>query len=318
MLHEMIVARADLLKELRAFFDARGFYETQPPCLSADCVVDAYIDSITIPARAMSLPIDRGREQFFLQSSAESAMKRMLVDGAPSIYSIGPVFRAGEIGPIHNLEFIMLEWYHLNSKIDDEIELVRQLACAMLGQSHCGVITYADAFLKYAGFHPLQIPLLDLERQVTKIDGELAASIRDDRDAMLDVLMSELIQPRLGTDSPVVLRDYPATQAALARVLPDDPRFAARFELYYRGVELANGYEELLDAEELVRRGEDNNTKRIESGRNALNVETGLVRAMRRGMPPCAGVALGVDRLLMLRRNASRLDQVMPLTIDRA
>ncbi len=317
-MREMVVARARLLRELREFFDAREFFETQPPCLSADCVVDAYIDSISIDASALRLPAVVGRERFYLQSSPESAMKRMLVDGAPSIYSIGPVFRAGEAGRIHNPEFIMLEWYQLGSNVDLEIELVQSLACQTLRVERCDTITYRDAFVEHLGLHPLDVSLDELHGEVAKMDAELARSIRTDRDAMLDVLIEEVVQPRLGTEYPVVLRDYPATQAALARTLPHDPRFAARFELYYRGVELANGYEELLDAEELVRRGRANNERRVQSGLRPMEVETQLVRAMRRGMPACAGVALGVDRLLMLRMEVSSLEQVVPLPIDRA
>ncbi len=317
-LYEMVTARASLLHEVRAFFDSRDFFEVQPPCLSGDCVVDAYIDSISIDARKMGLPSSPGRERFFLQSSPESAMKRMLVEGAPSIYSIGPVFRAGEAGRIHNVEFIMLEWYHRDRDVDEEIELVRHFIRKMLDVSRCDTIAYADAFVTHLGIHPLDVSLDDLHAIVAKVDRSLADSIRTDRDAMLDVLISEFIQPELGVEYPVVLRDYPATQAALARVLPHDPRFAARFELYFHGIELANGYEELLDADELVRRGHENNQRRKECGLPELKVETSLVQAMRRGMPPCSGVALGLDRLLMLRMGATSLADVMPFPVDLA
>jgi elongation factor P--(R)-beta-lysine ligase len=312
----MVKARASLLREIRTFFDSRGFYEVQPPCLSADCVVDAYIDSLSISAVQMRLPSLPGRETFFLQSSPESAMKRMLVDGAPSIYSIGPVYRAGEVGQLHNPEFTMLEWYHRDSDVESEIALVQQFVCEMLHMDQCDTITYANAFMTYLGFHPLDVSLDDLYTTVATVDKSLAEAIRLDRDSMLDVLISEFVQPKLGTENPVVLRDYPATQAALARVLPSDVRFAARFELYYHGVELANGYEELLDAEELIRRGHENNHKRRQCGLPELTVETSLVKAMRRGMPRCAGVAMGLDRLLMLRMGATSLAEVIPLPID--
>ncbi len=314
----MVIARAKLLKLVRQFFDNREFYEVQPPCLSADCVVDAYIDPIVIEAQRLQLPSPIGRERFFLQSSPESAMKRMLVAGAPSIYSIGPVFRAGEHGPLHNLEFTMLEWYHLQADVETEIELLRAFACEMLGASECDSIRYADAFCQHLGVHPLDASLDELFDCAAEIDEHLAESMRGDRDAMLDFLLSEKIQPKLGLDRPLVLRDYPASQAALANVASDDARFAARFELYYQGTELANGYEELLDAEELVRRAHENNTRRIQSGRVALPVETSLVRAMRQGLPACSGVALGLDRLLMLRVGASTLAEVLPLTIESA
>lgn len=317
-LYEMVIARASLLREIRAFFDSRDFYEVQPPCLSRDCVVDAYIDSISIDARQMGLPSLPGCERFFLQSSPESAMKRMLIDGAPSIYSMGPVFRAGEAGQLHNVEFTMLEWYHRDRDVDEEIELVQTFICEMLDVRQCDTTTYADAFLTHLGVHPLDVSLDDLHALVANVDQSLADSIRTDRDAMLDVLISDSIQPKLGVDSPVVLRDYPATQAALARVLPSDERFAARFELYFQGIELANGYEELLDAEELVRRGHENNVRRQGCGLPELKVETSLVQAMRRGMPPCSGVALGLDRLLMLRMGETSLADVIPFPVDSA
>ena len=168
-LYEMVTARASLLQEIRAFFDSRDFYEVQPPCLSGDCVVDAYIDSISIDTRQMGLPSLPGRERFFLQSSPESAMKRMLVDGAPSIYSIGPVFRAGEAGRIHNVEFIMLEWYHRDRGVDEEIELVQHFICEMLDASRCDTISYADAFVTHLGIHPLDVSLDDLHAIAAKV-----------------------------------------------------------------------------------------------------------------------------------------------------
>ena len=313
---EMIKARAELLKLLRQFFDDRGFFEVQPPCLASDCVVDAYIDPIIVDSRELGLPLEPDRMRFYLQSSPEAAMKRMLAEGAPSIYSIGPVYRAGECGPLHNPEFIMLEWYDLHTGIDAEIELVRTLAAQTLNCQSCDVITYEAAFHRYLSIDPLETELSELVRLVSVIDRDLAESIQDDRDALLDVLISERIQPELGNDVPIVLRNYPATQAALARVLESDARYAARFELYYRGVELANGYDELLDPDELVRRAHESNEKRRLGGRETLRTETKLVEAMRQGMPASSGVALGVDRLLMLRMNKNTLADVMPFPID--
>lgn len=313
----MVRARAALLKEVRAFFDERGFLEVQPPCLAADCVVDAYIDPIVIEARLLGLPAIPDRERFFLQSSPESAMKRMLAEGAPSIYSIGPVFRAGEQGALHNLEFTMLEWYHVGATEQIEISLLSDLASVTLGADRCDVVRYADAFEAFLGVHPLDAPLDQLAQLVAETDSALAHSLRTDRDGLLDVLISERIQPKLGSDRPVVLKDFPASQAALAKLQDDDNRFAARFELYDRGVELANGYEELLDADELVARAGLNNRRRVQGGREPLPVETKLVQAMRQGLPPCSGVALGLDRLLMRRCGATTLEEVMPLPFDR-
>lgn len=313
----LLRARADLLRQLRSYFDDRGFIEVQPPCLSRDCVIDAYIDPISIDAKQLGIAVDLP-DRLYLQTSPELAMKRMLAAGAGSIYSIGPVFRGGESGHHHNIEFVMLEWYEVDGDIDSAIQLLGNLVAQVLKHDGFDVVTYRRLFTDTLGFDPIDEPMETLTGKVAVVDVELARSISHDRDLMLDVILSHFIQPQLGQTRPVIVRDYPVTQAALARVANDDPQCAARFELIANGVELANGYDELLDAEVLVARANSANQIRIAAGRPPMVAENSLVAAMRTGLPKCAGVALGVDRLLMLQTGQSSLAKVIALPIEKA
>lgn len=307
--------RAELLRTTRRFFDERGFMEVQPPCLSRDCVVDAYLDPLTVDAREIGIADARLPQRFYLQTSPESAMKRMLAAGAPSIYSIGPVFRGGESGKLHNVEFTMLEWYEVDGDLDSAMQLTGDLVAQVLKADGYDSIRYRDVFREVIDIDPITASSLELIAAVHDIDAALAESIGDDRDQLLDVLLSNLIVPHLGDRRPVIVADYPLSQAALAKRSPRDPDCAARFELFSRGIELANGYDELLDADVLATRYAENNQKRVATGRSPLNSQTSLSGAMRSGMPQCSGVALGLDRLLMLMVDAECIDSVMPFSI---
>jgi lysyl-tRNA synthetase class 2 len=309
--------RAELLRQLRQFFDSRGFLEVQPPCLSRNCVVDAYIDPIEVSTDQFRLGIDLPGP-FFLQTSPEAAMKRMLAAGAPSIYSLGPVFRAGERGEMHNLEFTMLEWYEVGGELDDGIRLLGELATEMLGHDSYDVCSYRKLFHESLGLDPIDADLETLRGQVGKIDAALAQAVDDDRDMLLDILLSQVIQPSLGLHHPLIVKDYPLSQAALARPSAEDPQCAARFELFAEGIEVANGYDELVDADVLLERATSANEKRSRAGRRPLPVESPLIGAMRSGLPPCAGVALGVDRLLMIRTGEKSIADVISFPIESA
>lgn len=309
--------RAELLRQLRQFFDSRGFLEVQPPCLSRDCVVDAYIDPIEVPVAQFELGIDLPGP-FFLQTSPEAAMKRMLAAGAPSIYSLGPVFRAGERGQMHNLEFTMLEWYEVGAGINEGVRLLGELAAEMLGHDSYQVCSYRQLFRDSLGFDPIDADLDSVRGHVRQIDPNLSESVGGDRDMLLDILLSHLLQPSLGLHCPQIVKDYPLSQAALARISAEDSQCAARFELFVEGMELANGYDELIDADVLLERAITANEKRMHAGRRTLPVESTLIEAMRDGLPPCAGVALGVDRLLMIRTGEKSIADVMPFPIESA
>ena len=307
-----------LLRRLREFLDTRGFLEVQPPCLASDCVVDAYLDPIVVDAQQLGIGLP-AKTEMFLQTSPEAAMKRMLAAGAPSIYSIGPVFRAGEHGARHNVEFTMLEWYELGGDLASGIQLLGELALEILGGSRFDIVSYRSVFQQCLSIDPIDAPMGRLLEACSDEDPQLIQSVSTDRDALLDVLLSNRIQPTLGVDSPVIVKDYPLSQAALARQSDSDPQCAGRFELFASGVELANGYDELTDPDVFDSRAQQHNLKRELSGRKKLPVQSKLLHSMRgQQLPRSAGVALGVDRLLMVQVGAESIDQVIPITMDRA
>jgi len=310
--------RAQLLREVRMYFDDRGFYEVQPPCLAADCIVDPYIDPIAIDKHQLLLPSRNLSSSFYLQTSPELSMKRMLAAGAPSIYSIGPVFRAGERGDMHNIEFTMLEWYDVGADIESGIQTLGGVICETLDQARFECMTYRDVFETILGFDPISVPLSKLVVEASRVDRELAERMSDDRDSLLDLLFSSVIQPSLGGEAPIIIKNYPLSQAALARPCEDDLQCAARFELFYQGIELANGYDELLDADILLERSRIANQRRAGAGRPPIEIDSSLVRAMRQGMPASTGVAMGFDRLLMVATKSVNIHQVIPFPIELA
>jgi lysyl-tRNA synthetase class 2 len=243
-------------------------------------------------------------------------MKRMLVAGAPSIYSIGPVFRAEESGDFHNIEFTMMEWYEVGADMDTGIALLGDLATEVIGSTGFQRATYREVFTDHLKIDPISSNADEIHSLVSQVDPSLVNAEQLDRDDCLNLLLSELIQPHLGQDRPIIVTDYPISQAALAKPSVSDPHCAARFELFSNGIELANGYDELLDREVLIDRARQSNHKRTASGREILPENTLLAQAMNQDLPPCAGVALGVDRLLMICTGATSIDQVMPFTIS--
>ena len=288
---------ARLLRTLRRFFDERDFLEVLPRTLATQCVVDPYIDPLTTMVRG-----DGQTTQHYLQPSPEAEMKSMLAGGSGSIYSIGPAYRDDEIGDLHRVEFTMLEWYEIDVDVEGGIKTLSALSDQLTDQV-VEVVSYEDVFVRSVGINPLEDPT---ERLIAELDDPaFAQTIIDDRDGLLDAVFSSRIQPDLVR--PTIVRDYPVSQAALAKPNAHDDRTAARFEWFVGGVELGNGYDELLDAEELVRRTRIANRRRQRSGRTVLPAPTKLIEAMRRGLPPCAGVAVGVDRLAMVLSGAKKI-----------
>jgi len=305
--------RAALLRRTREFFFQRGFLEVETPLLSTDTVVDQYLEPIGSTILSAKQP-----QHLWLQTSPELAMKRMLAAGCGAIYQIARAFRDGEKGPLHNREFTMVEWYRPNDKMEDGIALLVEFTEALLETEAADCMSYRDAFMQHANVDPLTADTSRLAQVATAANVAIPSQFGDDRDHWLDLLMLELVMPHLGRKRPVIVYDYPASQAALAKIREDDPPVAERFELFYKGVELANGYHELLDAEELRARAITANEKRLAMGKSLLPVENRLIEAMRSGLPPCTGVALGFDRLLMLAAGADTLADVMAFYGDRA
>lgn len=307
-----------MLQRLRAFFHNRGFLEVETPLLSADTVIDRHLDPL--PVTLFDAPSDPavGRTMW-LQTSPEFAMKRLLAAGATAIYQITRSFRGGERGTLHNPEFTIVEWYRVGDAMDEGMLLLAQLSEEMLGAGSTERLTYRDAFLAHVGVDPHTATCEQLADSARKHKLQAPAGLAsDDRDAWLDLLLVELVEPHLGKRAPTILYDYPASQAALAHVRGDDPPVAERFELYVRGIELANGYHELLDSEEFRQRNRMANRQRADEGKSTLPEESRLLSAMQHGLPACTGVALGFDRLVMLATGVPDISKAMAFSVERA
>ena len=314
---DALVRRSEVVWQIRQFFHSRGFAEVHTPIISHDTVVDLNIEPVRIAGRSLDCQ-GAGNSDLFLQTSPEFAMKRLLAAGMKSIYSIGPVFRAGERGTNHNPEFTMVEWYHVGDDMAHGVAFVDELVRAVLGGPTAEVITYQHACKAHAGFDPLVATVMELSALATSHELGVAADWSDDRDTWLDLIFSELVQPKLGFTKSTIVTNYPASQSALAKIAESDPRTAERFELFVRGVELANGYHELLDPAELMARNELTEAKRRELGRPSLPVNSRLIHAMQSGIPACSGCALGLDRLVMVATDAKSIDEVLTFPIERA
>lgn len=301
--------RADLLRRVRVFFDERGFLEVETPILSNDTVVDRHLDPFAVQV---------GQATCWLQTSPEFAMKRLLAAGAQAIYQVTKAFRQEELGPLHNPEFTIVEWYRTGDGLQQGIDLLDQLSQVLLERGSAQRLTYREAFLTHAGIDPLTAPIPALQTTAAKTGTPPVSFRSDDRDGWLDWILVEQVQPHLGQGRPAIVYDYPASQSALAKVRDEDPPVAERFELFVAGVELANGYHELTDPEVLRQRNAQNNAARIADGKQPLPEESRLLAAMNAGLPQAAGVALGFDRLVMLAAGAQQLDQVIPFPFDRA
>lgn len=307
--------RAAMLAAIRQFFSARAVLEVDTPQLVNHAVTDLNLHSAEVRWPGASDPLR------YLQTSAEYAMKRLLAAGSGDIYQLCHVFRGEESGPLHNGEFMMLEWYRLGWSLErlmaEVDELLRQLLAerTLAATRH---ISYQQAFESTVGCNPLT----DSDAQLATcalaqgLDAPLVQ--RCARDALLDLLMGACIGPQLGLSGPVFLHRYPASQAALARLDPEDPRVALRFELYLQGVELANGFEELSDERTQRARFESDQRQRRERHLHVPAADEYLLAALSHGLPPCSGVAVGVDRLLMLATGAAHIGEVMAFTTDRA
>lgn len=312
---ENLVRRAVLAKALRDFFDNRGFVEVQTPILSRFCVIDRHLDPIRIEARSVGVNDDHS---WYLQTSPEQSMKRLLASGLGSCYQLGSVFRSGEFGQFHNPEFTMAEWYDVQADLDGGLELLDALLQRLLDTPTAEHIRFAQAFEQATSMKLFDCDLPTLGEW--SLDHKLIdrADWSDDWDDWVNLIFSMVVQPTLGMKRPVIVTHFPSTQAALAKLDPHDPRTAERFEAFYLGVELANGYHELCDPDELARRAALANRQRIADGKFPLPLENPLIEAMRLGIPNCCGCALGFDRVVMLACKASGLREVIPFPVDRA
>ncbi|NVK42245.1 MAG: EF-P lysine aminoacylase GenX [Oceanospirillaceae bacterium] len=305
--------RAEILGRIRQFFAARDVMEVDTQQLSHRAVSDPFIDSIEAQFRPTP---ESPAQSLYLQTSPEYAMKRLLAAGAGAIYQLGKVFRNGEVGGRHNPEFTMLEWYRPGFDDSDLMDEVEALVAAVLPDFAPQQLSYRALFERELGIDPHRAGLAELQSLCRR---HVDADFEDDsRDTWLNLLMSHVIEPRL--EGGVFVYDFPASQSALARVREDafGTPVAARFELFIDGMEIANGYHELTDAAEQGRRLEADQHSRAGLGLPQRPLETRLVAALDQGMPDCAGVALGVDRLVMLALGTRSIRDVIAFPFDLA
>jgi lysyl-tRNA synthetase class 2 len=304
-----------MLADIRAFFAERGVLEVDTPQLVNHAVTDVNIHSAQVRWS------DSGERPRYLHTSPEYAMKRLLAAGSGDIYQMCHVFRGEEQGALHNSEFMILEWYRLGWTLDALMDEVDQLLRRQLGAAAGGparYLSYEQAFLEALELNPLTADANALAQRARACGFEAELIRRCERDELLDLLMGLRVGPQLGMDAPVFVHRYPASQAALARLDPADPRVGLRFELYLRGVELANGFEELSDPAEQRRRFAEDQRLRAARRLPVPAMDEYLLAALAAGLPPCAGVALGMDRLLMIASAADSIDEVLAFGSARA
>ncbi len=311
--------RAALLANIRDFFRTKGVLEVETPLLSQASISDPCLQSFA--TRYTGPGVAHGRE-LFLQTSPEFCMKRLLAAGSGCIYQICKAFRNDEFGRWHNPEFTMLEWYRLGFDHHDLMAEMDELLRLILACPPAEKISYQQAFLTYANIDPHGASIEQLQKCAEQAGINTSSLALDDNNGYLDLLMSHVIEPQLGRTKPSFIYDYPASQAALAKIRqgkhPDEPRVAERFEVYIEGIELANGFHELTDANEQQARFQAEIQRRADLGLNSPPIDQNLLAALAHGLPACAGVALGLDRLFMLACKADSIQQVVSFTVDRA
>lgn len=303
--------RSKALQEVRAFFYAREVMEVDPPILSRASVPDVHLSSlkthIDLPNVGLNLP-------YYLQTSPEYPMKRLLCEGSGDIYYLGKVFRNGDFGSRHQPEFTMVEWYRLGFDLSQIIEDTLGLSQQLLGELPSEVMTYQQAFARFAGIEDIHHASAKHCRDVLRANRtpEIVGVDADDKPLWEQLVLTEVIEPQLGDGCLTCLSHYPARDAALAQISSDNPLTAERFELFYQGMELANGYHELQDAEAYRQRFEANQALRGQNGLEEAVLDENLLSALaEKGLPNCAGVALGFDRIFALSQGEYSIDQVI-------
>lgn len=280
--------------------------EVETPLLCQHGVTDPHIDSLQSEGR-------------FLQTSPEYAMKRLLAAGSGDIYQITKAFRQDEAGHLHNPEFSMLEWYRIDFDHHRLMDEVEQLVSEALSLNTFTRFSYTECFQQLLSINPLDCTIDQLQQEAQQQGihcqpGSMPSTIDD----WLQLLLSYCIEPQLAKLGPTFIHDFPASQSALAQLDPTNPTIAQRFELYIDGVELANGFNELTDAQQQLQRFELNNQQRQQLGKSPLEIDQYLIDALKQGLPACAGVALGIDRLLMLQLNTKNIADVLSFDWSRS
>lgn len=311
---ENLLKRAELLASIRRFFADRGILEVETPVMSQATVTDVHL--VPFQTRFVGPGAANGID-LWLMTSPEYHMKRLLAAGSGPIYQIGRSFRNEEAGRYHNPEFTMLEWYRPHYDMYRLMNEVDDLLQEILECDSAETLSYQQAFIRHLGVDPLSAEKDELLTVAEKLDVSDLAHREEDRDTLLQLLFMLGVEPVIGQDKPVFIYHFPATQAALAEISTEDHRVAERFEVYYRGIELANGFRELTDSQEQRLRFELDNRKRAARGLPIHPVDEYLISALQQGMPDCSGVAMGIDRLIMLALKVGSLSEVIAFPVQR-
>lgn len=312
---EQLQQRAKLLASIRHFFAQRDVLEVDTPAMSHATVTDIHLH--TFQTEFVGPEYANG-SRLHLMTSPEFHMKRLLAAGSGSIYQINKAFRNEENGRYHNPEFTMLEWYRVGFNHHDLMDEMDDLLQMVLKVGAAERMTYQNAFLTVLKVCPLESSMVELKKVAARLGLSDIAEPEEDRDTLLQLLFSIGVEPHIGQQVPVFVYDFPASQAALAKINPNDPRVADRFEVYFRGIELANGFHELDNAKEQLARFEQDNRKRLQMGLEEQPIDYHLIAALESGLPECAGVALGIDRLIMLALGEDHIDKVTAFPFPRA
>ncbi len=308
---ENLLQRAKIIKEIRQFFTDRGLLEVETPILSEFGVTDINLATFQTTFNA---PFSNEPKILHLMTSPEYHMKRLLAAGSGAIFQLCKVFRNEESGSFHNPEFTMLEWYRPHFDMYRLINEVDDLLQQILDCEPAESFSYQFVFQNYVGLDPLSAS----KKQLVDKAREQGLQCDDDenRDVLLQFLFTEIVEPKIGQERPVAIYHFPASQAALAQMSAEDHRVAERFEFYFKGIELANGFHELEDVEEQTRRFIQDNVAREKMGLPTQALDTRFLGALKAGIPKCSGVALGVDRLIMIAMDKQNINEVISFGID--
>ena len=314
---EILKRRAQYLADVRSFFAERDVWEVETPILSQAAPTAPYLDSFTTNYSPIG---SQSTQTYYLQTSPEFAMKRLLAAGSGSIYQLAIVFRNGEQGKLHSPEFTMLEWYRTELTLNQLMDEVNTLLQQVFNVKPISRLSYRGLFEFYLKINVFNCSDDTIKHHALERIKGLPVDLDLDRDGWLELLMSHIIEPRLAAMNwPLFVYDFPASQAQLAKIKTDKfgNDVADRFELYIGGVEIANGYNELLDADELRKRFESDNQQRQQQNKPEIPIDENLLAAMKSGLPECSGVALGLDRLMMLVLEQRSIQAVQIYSFDK-
>lgn len=317
-LTDRIQKRSQMLQTLRAFFYARNVCEVDTPVLSSAATPDVHLSSLVTEVQ---VPGEKALQPFYLHTSPEYPMKRLLCHGSGDIFFLGKVFRDGDVSPRHQVEFTMLEWYRLGFSMFDLMDEVTGLLKMVLGELSVEQLSYQQAFKQYAGIDDIFTATAETCQACLKQHHvpDVVGVDENDKTLWEQLVLTEVIESQLGQDCITVIYHYPARDAALAQISAESPNVAERFEVFVKGMELANGYHELADSETYRQRFEESLTQRQQFDLPAVPLDENLLSTLAEcPLPDCSGVALGVDRLLLLQQGLSNIEQGIPFGIDQA